>query len=157
MSASIPGAIIVRIEENKLGRIINIDSAGKSRSQLSKAIVLALKELAGSQKPIDKRLDLAAFISLSLIAIAETVEQSVAAWEKRGYWVKADRFRMEWHWTHQAAHDLKEALNARDWDRIDQLASQIARKLSKVQVATHHRMGQPWVGAWEKLKSDVIS
>ena len=33
-----------------------------------------------------------------LEAIDESIEQSVAAWEKRGYWLKADRFRQEWRW-----------------------------------------------------------
>ena len=136
-----------------MGRIINVDSAGKNRNQLTKAIVLALNELPGMQHSIEKKRELAAFISLSLSVIADTVDQSVSAWEKRGYWVKADRFRMEWYWTHQAAHELKESLVASDWDRIDQLASQIARKLVKVKVSPHHRMGQPWVGAWEMLKS----
>lgn len=140
-----------------MGRIINVDSAGKSRTQLTKAIVLALSELRNPQQSMDKRRDLAAFISLSLTAIAETVDQSAAAWEKRGYWVKADRFRMEWYWTRQVGQHMKEALLASDWDKIDQLSTQIAGKLAKVQVSPHHRMGQPWVGAWEKLKGDIIT
>lgn len=140
-----------------MGRVINIDSAGKSRNQLTKAIVLALNELEETQQPVENRLDLAAFISLSLSAIADTVEESVAAWEKRGYWVKADRFRMEWTWTGKAAQDLKEALFAGDWDKIEQLAGKIAGKLVKVQVSPHHRMGKPWVGTWKKLRSDILS
>ena len=43
--------------------------------------------------------DLAAFIAISLEKIFETVETSVVAWEKKGYWVKADRFRLEWEWS----------------------------------------------------------
>lgn len=147
----------VLLQETHMGRVIHTDSAGKNRNHLTKAIVLALSELTESQQPMDKRRDLVAFIYLSLNVIAETVDQSAAAWEKRGYWVKADRFRMEWYWTRQAAQDLKEALLADDRDKIDQVSAQIAKKLVKVEVSPHHRMGQPWVGAWEKLRGDFVS
>jgi hypothetical protein len=39
--------------------------------------------------------DLVAFIVLSLQEINNTIDSSVEAWEKRGYWIKADRFRMD--------------------------------------------------------------
>ena len=35
---------------------------------------------------------------LALEEIAVSIDVSVQAWEKRDYWVKADRFRMEWEW-----------------------------------------------------------
>jgi len=139
-----------------LGRVIHIDSAGKERNQLTKAIVVAIAELSELDQTIDKRRDQVAFICLSLRAISETIDLSVAAWEKRGYWVKADRFRMEWLWTRQVAQRLKEALLADDWDSIEQLVIQIAKKLTRVKVSPRHRMGQPWVGAWEKLKGEIL-
>jgi hypothetical protein len=138
-----------------LGRVINTDSAGKERNQLTKAIVLAVGELTALGQPIEKRRDLAAFICLSLRAISGTIEETVTAWEKRGYWVKADRFRMEWYWSLQIAQRLKEALLADDWESIEPLIGQIAIKLAKVQVSPRHRMGQPWVGAWDKLRSEL--
>jgi hypothetical protein len=112
-----------------------------------------LNELTKSDPSIEKRRDLAAFICLSLRAISDTIDPTVEAWEKRGYWVKADRYRMEWSWTGQAAQRMKEALSAGDWESIAQLADQIGMKLAKVKVSPHHRMGQPWVGAWEKLRN----
>jgi hypothetical protein len=140
-----------------LGRVIHTESAGKDRNRLTKAIVLALAKLAETGASNEKRRDLAAFICLSLRLISETIDPTVAAWEKRGYWVKADRFRMEWSWTGQAAQKLKEAFLADDWDAIAQLADQIGVKLAKVKVSPHNRLGQPWVGAWEKLRGEIIS
>ena len=140
-----------------MGRVIHTESAGKDRDRLTKAIVIALAELAEIGASIEKRRDLAAFICLTLRLISEAIEPTVAAWEKRGYWVKADRYRMEWSWTGQAAQKMKGALLADDWDGVEQLADQIGKKLAKVKVSPHHRMGQPWIGAWEKLRAELIS
>ncbi|MFN8387184.1 MAG: hypothetical protein U0V48_06705, partial [Anaerolineales bacterium] len=75
-----------------MSRVINPDSAGKDRARLSKAIVLAVRELAKQTEVTQEAKDIAAFISLALKTISEGIDTSVAAWEKRDYWVKADRF-----------------------------------------------------------------
>ena len=90
-----------------MSRLINPDSAGKDRTRLSKAIVLSIRELAKQQDITSEAKDLAAFIALALQTIAEGIDASVVAWEKRDYWVKADRFRMEWMWTGQFAEKMK--------------------------------------------------
>ena len=46
--------------------------------------------------------DLVAFIALALLEIDANIEKTVAPWEKRDYWVKADRFRMQWGWARGA-------------------------------------------------------
>ena len=135
-----------------MSRIINPDSAGKERTRLTKAVVLAIRELALQSGPGDESRDLAAFISLALSVISETIEVTVAAWEKRDYWVKADKFRMEWIWAGQYAEKMRRSVLAEDWASVAQIAAQAAQKLSKVVVAPRHRLGRPWVGAWEELK-----
>ncbi len=134
-----------------MSRVINPDSAGKERTQLSKGIVLAIHELARQTDTGAEARDLAAFIALALVQIEEGIDASVAAWEKRGYWVKADRFRMEWLWTGSSAQKMKAALLADDWGTIAMTMPLIAEKLSKVKVPAGHRLGRPWVGAWKKL------
>jgi hypothetical protein len=131
--------------------IINPESAGKERTQLTKAIVLSVRELAKQTDVTNEARDLAAFIAMALKSISEGIDVSVAAWEKRGYWVKADRFRMEWVWTGQYADKMKVAIFTDDWGAIAMLMPQIAQKLSKIVVSDHHRLGKPWVGAFEKL------
>jgi hypothetical protein len=134
-----------------MSRVINPDSAGKERTQLSKGIVLAIQELARQTDTGAEARDMAAFISLALTQIAAGIDISVAAWEKRGYWVKADRFRMDWLWTDIYAKKIREALLIDDWGTIAMTLPQIAEKLSKVKVPAGHRLGRPWVGAWKKL------
>ncbi|HEX6036007.1 MAG TPA: hypothetical protein VFY83_16330, partial [Anaerolineales bacterium] len=122
--------------------IINPESAGKERTQLSKAIVLAVRELAKQTDVTGEAKDLAAFIAVALRSISDGIDVSVAAWEKRGYWVKADRFRMDWLWTGQIADKMKTALLADDWATIAMLMPQIAQKFSKIEIAKNHRLGK---------------
>jgi hypothetical protein len=134
-----------------MSRIINPESAGKDRARLSKSIVLAIRELARQTEPGAEARDLAAFITLALQAIHEGIDASVSAWEKRGYWVKADRFRMDWNWAGEHGRKFEAALRAEDWAAIAALAGQTAQRLSKVQIAPNHRLGKPWAGAYDRL------
>jgi len=132
-------------------QIINPDSAGKERTQLTKGIILAIRELAKQTDPGPDSRDMAAFIALALTVISESIDVSVAAWEKRGYWVKADKFRMEWLWAGQYAAKMRAAVLADDWATVALVMSQTAQKLVKVTIPARHRLGRPWVGAYKKL------
>ena len=138
-----------------MSRVINPESAGKDRTRLTKAIVLAVRELAKQNEVTDEVKDLAAFISLALKTISEGIDVSVLAWEKRDYWIKADRFRMEWAWTGQYADKIKVAIFTDDWGTVAMSMPQIAQKLSKVQVSENHRLGKPWVGAFKQLTNSL--
>ena len=134
-----------------MSRVINPDSVGKERTRLSKSIVLCVRELARQREVTPESKDLAAFIALALQSIADGIDVSVAAWEKRDYWVKADRFRMEWLWAGHYAEKMKDAVLADDWAAIALLMPQIAQKFSKIEVSDNHRLGKPWVGAYTLL------
>jgi len=137
--------------EDCLSRVIHTESAGQDRTRLTRAVILALRELMRQSQPDQQTYDLAAFISLAMSEIASTIDSSVAAWEKRGYWVKADRFRMEWLWTGQYADKMKSAILADDWGSVAMLMPQIAQKFSKIVISENHRLGKPWVGAFGQL------
>ena len=136
-----------------MSHIINPDSAGKERTRLTRAIVLAIRELAQKTEPGAESRDLAAFIALALNIVDGTIDDSVAAWEKRGYWVKADKFRMEWAWSGQLAEVMRSAVLAEDWTGVAQASARIAGRLSKFSVTPGHRLGHPWIGAWQELKN----
>ncbi len=135
-----------------MSRVINPDSAGKERTRLTKGVVLAIRELAHQSEPGAESRDLAAFIAIALAIISETIDVSVVAWEKRDYWVKADKFRMEWAWSGQYAEKMNKAVLNNDWGSVAQVAALTAQKLSKVTVPPGHRLGRPWVGAWNELQ-----
>ena len=138
--------------EMSLSRVINPDSVGKERTRLTKAIVLCMRELAKQTQVTPEAQDLAAFIAIALKSISEGIDASVAAWEKRDYWVKADKFRMEWMWAGQVADKMKVAVVMDDWATIAGLLPQIAGKFNKIVVSDNHRLGKPWTGAFKILK-----
>jgi len=91
---------------------------------------------------------------MALTEINQTVDTSVAAWEKRGYWVKADRFRLDWEWSGRLGTSMRQAVLAEDWATVAGLSAQVGQKLAKVSVPVRHRLGTPWVGAWKHIKSN---
>jgi hypothetical protein len=134
-----------------LGRVINTESAAKDRTRLSKSIVLALRELMRQTEANDDSRDLAAYIGLALHEVYLSVETSVLAWEKKGYWVKADRYRMEWMWAEQTSQKILSAVQSDDWGVVAMSAATVGQKLGRVDVPIRHRLGTPWVGAWDKM------
>jgi hypothetical protein len=136
-----------------LSRFINPETAGKERTKLTKEIVYAIRELMKQQEPDAKSRDLAAFISLSLANVSQTVDGSVEAWEKRGYWVKADHFRMEWIWAGRLGEALKTAVASDDWGAVAINVSNVAQKLMSVKLSGRFNPGEPWQGAFEALKN----
>jgi hypothetical protein len=143
------------LKEMNLGRIINPEGSGKERNRITRSVALALRELMSQNHADEKTKDLAAYISLALQEIDETVEASVAPWEKRGYWVKADRFRLEWIWAGQLGNKMKAALLEEDWQSVALSAAQVAEKLKNVKLPKRNRLGTPWDGAWEKISNGV--
>lgn len=142
-----------------MSRIINPNSAGKERNRMTRAVALAVRELAKTNPSenagqLNEAHDLAAFIVLALNIVSETIEVSVVAWEKRNYWVKADKFRMEWRWAGKLSTEMREAVLIDDWANVAQIAMQVAMKLQKIKISDKHRMGRPWEGSWGKLKME---
>ena len=134
-----------------MSRVINPDSTGKERTRLTKCIVLCIRELARQSSVNSESKDQAAFIALALQSISDGIDVSVAAWEKRDYWVKADKFRMEWVWAGQYAQKMKDAVLGDDWAAIAMLMPTIAQKFNKIVVSDNHRLGKPWSNAYTLL------
>ncbi len=135
-----------------MSRVINPEGVGKDRTRLCRSVVLALRELMRQTEPGNTSRDLAAYISLALNEIYQTIDVAVTAWEKKGYWVKADRFRMEWEWTARLSEKMRIALLAEDWASVAVLSAQIGQKLMGVKLPVRNQLGAPWVGAWGKIE-----
>jgi hypothetical protein len=131
--------------------VYNPDSAGKDRNRLSRSIVLALRELMKQPDTNPETLDLTAYITLALSEISQTIDVSVQAWEKRGYWVKADKFRLEWEWAELYSRQMSNALKEQNWAQVAATSVKIAQKFNKVTVPERHHLGKPWLGAWEEF------
>ncbi len=133
-------------------RIIRTSTPGKERSTLSRAIVVTIREFMRQAKPDKNTQDMIAFIILALQEIASGIDKSVAAWEKRGYWVKADKYRMDWQWSGEIAKNLITTFNDQNWPKTAELLLQIMHHFENIKVSDRHRMGKPWVGAFNEYQ-----
>jgi hypothetical protein len=143
--------LTVLTRSDDLSRLVKTESAGKDRLLLEKGIVVAIRELTRQTGMSETTRDMLAYIAFSLISIGETIDESVTAWEKRGYWVKADRYRMEWSWATHIGDEMKQAILTEEWGEVARLTGLVAQKLSAVKVAPHNRIGTPWTGSYKKL------
>lgn len=140
-----------------MSRLIDPNHIGKQRTQLTKATMLTLRELAPRQDVDDEARDMVAFICLCLAEIHEGLPITTAAWEKRNYWVKADAFMREWGWTGETAKQLRWALLHNDWSEIAYLIPQIAGRLSGVKLPQRNTIGKAWTGAFRRLKEQGLA
>ena len=132
--------------------ISTTETAGKERNKLCKEIVITVRELLKPNITEADIKDMTAFVALSLLRIHETIDLSVEAWEKRDYWIKAERFRQEWDWTKAMGLKIKQAAANNDLPVLAITTADLAQKLSSIKVSEKHRLGTPWAGAFTKLK-----
>ncbi len=138
-----------------MGRVINSETAGKQRGRLNKALLLTMREL-GKKKDIDAETrDMVAFIALCLHEMHETIEVTCAAWEKRDYWIKADRFRRDWAWTKTYYTKLSDSVLQNDWAEIPMLLPAIAQQSASIKLPKSNTIGTAWNGALTRLKTLV--
>lgn len=128
-------------------RIIKTSTPGKERAWLSKAIVISIRAFMRQEQPDKHTRDIVAFIILALKEIAAGIDKSVVAWEKRGYWVKADKYRLSWQWAGEFAESLAQAYEKSEWHTIAELLMNIMVHFEDIKVSDRYRMGEPWVGA----------
>jgi len=134
-----------------MSRIISTERPGKIRDQHRRTIAEALRRL--SQKPqLDgEAKDLAALIVFCLHGMADTVDQTVAAWEKRDYWMKAERFREEWRWLEPATDELSAVIYKGQWDQLPVVLAGLMPHFTDVKIKQMTRKPTLWQGAYEKF------
>jgi len=133
-----------------LSRIVRPESAARLRERILQTTALAMRHAATQSPNSTDGPDILAFIVLALQQIAQSVETSAAAWEKRGYWVKADRFRRDWTWAEGVSGDIETALRDRDYAAAGDRMGQLARHLAAVKIPSRMQPTKPWEGSWER-------
>lgn len=134
-----------------MGQIIYTEGPGKERHHYRRSIAEMLRRLSQKGRIDDEAKDQAALIVLCLQGIADTVDQTVRAWENRDYWMKAERFQREWEWVDPTADRLSAAICAGDWHELSVLLAGLAPHFSDIAVRRMTRGETVWNGAYEKL------
>lgn len=139
-----------------MSRVINIENPTKKRNNNRRTIAELLRRL--SQKPqIDAEVkDMASTIVFALREITEGVEQTALAWEKRNYWMKAERFVRQWEWTKEAAANLEDVIRNDAWDLLPELLADLFPRFVDIQIKSMTRKADTWRGAYDTLMAEPL-
>jgi hypothetical protein len=137
-----------------MARIINTANPGKLRNQARRTIAEMLRHLMTKGTLDDEARDMVATIVYALREIDATIEVTTEAWEKRDYYLKADRFRLEWEWAAPAADRLEAIVRWNKWDRLPQEIMGLAPRFSDVKIVKFTRAEDAWQGNYRRLLSE---
>lgn len=137
--------------EYGMTRIINTANPGKLRHRARRTIAEVLRHLM-RKKPTDPEAkDMAACVVFALRDIAATVDTTVEAWENRDYYLKADRFRLEWEWAGKQASQLERLIRQGRWSDVSQELARLVTRFGDIRIARTTRPASTWLGSYERL------
>ena len=134
-----------------MARVINTNSPGKRRNAHMRTIAEILRLISQHREINQQTRDLVAMLVYSLRGVAETVEESVLAWEKRGYWKKADDFQQKWWWSTLMADEIEKLLRDGNWDKLPETMIKLYPRFADIQVNKMTRDPAKWNGAYRRL------
>lgn len=134
-----------------MARVINTNSPGKRRSAHMRTIAEILRHLSQQREVDQQTKDMTAMLVHCLRGIDDTVEESVRAWEKRGYWKKADDFHQKWWWSTLMANAIEELLRTENWDDLPQAMVKLYPHFADIQINRLTRNPAEWAGAYHRI------
>ena len=140
-----------------MGRIVSTERPGKIRNQHRRTVAETLRRLSQKSQLDDEAKDLAALIVFSLHGIADTVDQTIDAWEKRDYWMKAERFREQWRWLEPITDELSAIVGGDGegrWGHLPAILAQLIPHFADVTIKKMTRRPTLWRGAYEKFMQE---
>jgi hypothetical protein len=134
-----------------MSRIINLNSPAKIRNRNRRTIAEILRRMSTKPEFDDESKDMSATLVFLLREIHSGVLVSVEAWEKRGYWMKADRFIREWQWTIDTAANLEDVIRNESWDLLPRLLGEMYPHSAGIDLKKMTRPSSTWEGAYRRL------
>ncbi|GAP63294.1 hypothetical protein ARMA_1717 [Ardenticatena maritima] len=125
------------------------------RNRLRRTIAEALRTLMQKQTLDEETRDLAALIWFSLRALEANIDQSASAWEKRNYYIKADRFRAQWEWLTPMQRRLERILREELWELLPPLLADLSRYFDDITVNRRTRSKALWQGAYQRFLEEM--
>jgi hypothetical protein len=139
-----------------MGRVITVDGTGTERNRLRRTIAEALRLLGQKEAIDDEARDLAALIVYSLRQIAQGVDTSAKAWEKRDYYMKADRFRSEWEWVDRSVKELEDILRQGRWNHLSVALAKLIPRFSDIKLTKMTRSPDLWHGCYQRFLKEGV-
>ena len=138
-----------------MARVINTNSPGKRRGAHMRTIAEILRRLSQARAITPETKDDVAWLVYCLRGIESTVEESMTAWEKRGYWKKADDFQQKWWWAARLAHSLEALIKSESWDELPEAMVKLFPHVSDIQISRMTRDPKTWQGAHARLMREL--
>jgi len=137
-----------------MSRVINTLGPGKRRSQLRRTSAEILRRLALKRELDSEAKDMTAALVYCLRGIDETINAATEAWEKRNYFLKADRFRLQWEWVLPTADRLTDIVISDQWDTLPQELAKLAPHFADVRVVKMTRPASFWDSRCAQLRQE---
>ena len=140
-----------------MSRVINPNAPAKIRSRNRRSIAEILRHLIQKQAIDDESKDMAATLVYLLREIDAGIEQTIQAWEKRDYWMKAERFLQEWSWAIESAANIEDVIRHEAWDLLPELLADMFPRFADIQLKKMMRKASLWQGAYQRLLAEPPS
>jgi hypothetical protein len=140
-----------------MSRVIHTNSPGTQRQRVRRTIAEALRRLMAKNGFDEETRDLAALIVFSLRELSEGVDRSASAWEKRGYFIKADRFRRDWEWVDHTANELETLIRGAEWTRLPVVLARLVPQFADIKVQRLTRSPAMWQNCYQRLLETELS
>ena len=139
-----------------MGRVINNNTPGKKRNHMMRTIAEILRRLGQKGGTVDDDVrDMTAMIVFCLREIDGSIIETIKAWEKRGYWQKADRFQREWMWSGDYATKLERIVREENWSSMPDVMMQLFPHFADIEINRLTRNPDDWQGAYDRLLEDA--
>jgi|RhiMetdeSRZDD1v2_1073273.scaffolds.fasta_scaffold08184_11 hypothetical protein len=134
-----------------MSRVVKLDGPGKQRNQLMRTAAEVLRRLSEKSQLDEEAQDMAALLVFCFREIDSGIDDSVTAWEKRDYWVKAERFRARWSWAGPASRELEKVVRGNSWDQLPVTLIKVLPHLEEIKISKYTRKPSIWRGAYSRL------
>jgi len=137
-----------------MSRVIHTDNPGKRRNHLMRTGAELLRRLSQKQEVDEETKDMLALLVYTLREIADGIDDSTVAWEKRNYWMKVEEFRNNWRWSGEAAAALEMLVVNGEWHNMPMMLVRLIPRFSDVTVSKFTRNASLWQGSYQALLNE---
>jgi hypothetical protein len=134
-----------------MSRVISTETPGSKRNNIFKLIVNLMPAIRSKEIKPEARNDIVAFIVLSLNEVEKSIQDTLTPWEKRGYWSKADQFRLEWEWVEKVKESILAEETVQGWKNWPEALADVFIHLADVK-PTRKKLGEFWSGSYDLYK-----
>lgn len=99
----------------------------------------------------DEAKDMAATIVFSLRELDELAMKTAQAWEKRDYWIKAERFLRDWRWAAPMAANWEDIIREDAWDLLPELMIELFPHFTDIEIKSLTKKPLEWNGKLQAL------